>query len=297
MSDPLGKPLLVGTPRSPDARCRAASLVVSHSLAAVCGAALLYVSGLGRLRSPMDAGKGLFPPAPPAPRYSSRAGRDGAVDVAYLVFIRHGERSQNTSETGLTRDGAQRAEYLSRCVERSPSLAFPIGPPTRLLVSHRNMSNRPHDTVAPLARRLRLKIETADMMHIYAPLDVLRELTAGETLLVVWQHWFLPFLINALDLPHGGMKLTDFPDHCPSRHWNEPNYTRGPDGKGDCYGIMWQVALHRPVGDSDTPWQPVRIAQMQQGFNGRADSPCEEGVAPVVAQPWHGHDRDDARWA
>ena len=80
---------------------------------------------------------------------------------------RHGERGRDKSENGLLYTGTERAAYLDKCIARSPSAAFPLGPPTRLLASTRGKdgSHRPYDTLEPLARRFNLSIETADMME------------------------------------------------------------------------------------------------------------------------------------
>ena len=115
---------------------------------------------------------------------------DGPRELAYVVIMRHGERSLDKSDNGLTEDGTKRALYINKCVShKGASAAFPLGAPTHLLASTRGKdgSHRPVDTLSPLAKTLKLPIGKADMFDIYAPLTKLSSLAAGDTLLVVWQ--------------------------------------------------------------------------------------------------------------
>ena len=208
---------------------------------------------------------------------------DSVREAAYVVFMRHGERNQDDSDFGLTPDGHNRARYLAKCVPRSPSAAFPLGPPTRLMASVRgaNASHRPYDTLVPLSAALNLSIQREPMMDIYAPLKALHTLAGGDTLLVSWQHWFLPRMIAALQPPEPQL-LQQYPRSCPDTDWEEPAYTRGDLGDGDCYGVVWQLTVARPRGDASAPWQAVRFAQLQQGFHGEADGACADGFAPIA---------------
>lgn len=60
-----------------------------------------------------------------------------------------------------------------------------------------------------------------------------------------------------------------------------PPLARAAQGTGDCYEVIWQLVLNRPIGDETAPWQTVSFAQMHQGFNGQADGPCSEALAPL----------------
>ena len=168
-----------------------------------------------------------FPPSPPLPRYHTA---DGLRETAYVVFMRHGERGPDKSDNGLTTDGTNRAIYMNRCITDSPSVAFPNGPPTRLLASTRGKtgSHRPLDTLTPIATRLNLSIETADMMEIYSPLELLPSLKPHDTLLIVWQHWFMPRMIAALQPPTPTV-IPKFPQNCPGIEWKEPDYAQEAD--------------------------------------------------------------------
>ena len=222
-----------------------------------------------------------FPPSPPEPAYV--LGDDGPRETAYVIFVRHGERGLDKSDNGLTDDGKARAMYLDKCIAKSPSIAFPLGHPTRLLASTRGPSgsHRPYDTLAPIARRFNVSIELADMMEIYSALEAVPTLKPGDTMLVAWQHWFMPRMIAALD-PPTPVLINKFPPACPSEEWVEPEYAKEEDGTGDCYGVIWQLALSRPLGDENAPWQSVSFAQMHEGFSGKADGPCAAAMSPIA---------------
>mmetsp|Transcript_18987 Transcript_18987/g.48585 ORF Transcript_18987/g.48585 Transcript_18987/m.48585 type:complete len:319 (-) Transcript_18987:402-1358(-) len=217
-----------------------------------------------------------FPPSPPLPTF---APTDDVRDVAIIVFTRHGERTPDKDLVDLTPEGFTRAAYMSKCIARQPSVAFPFGAPTRLLASLRADSKRPVETLTPTAEKLHLDIETADMMDIYAVNKLLPTLKPGDQLLVSWQHWFIPKMIAALypPTPHW---LNSFPKACNTSEWVEPAYTRG-GSDGDCYDIMWQLVLTRPRGAVDAPWQTVTLNLMHEGFAGTANSACAEALAPI----------------
>ena len=45
------------------------------------------------------------------------------------------------------------------------------------------------------------------------------------------------------------------------------------------------MALTRPAGDEHAPWEAVSFATMHMGFGGSAESPCNEGFAPIEPPP------------
>ena len=105
---PLRRPLLEEDDPPRSLECRpCVPLAASHAIAFVAGALLLHIATIGiragstascpatqsTVQPPnLVAGALQFPPAPPVPKYASVRG--GKVDVAYVAFIRHGERSQ-----------------------------------------------------------------------------------------------------------------------------------------------------------------------------------------------------------
>ena len=226
----------------------------------------------------------LSPPTrhvPPSPPKEIIPSTDAVKEVAIVVLTRHGERPVDKDFRHLTPEGVVRAKYMAKCIPRAPSVAFPFGPPTRLLASLRGDSDRPMESLEPVAKALGMDvsdIENADMFDVYAVNKLLPTLIAGQTLLVSWQHWFLPRIIQALDVPTPFL-LKGFPGACNTTEWYEPDYTRQTNG-GDCYDIVWQVVFEREKG-SNKPWQAVTYSHMHMGFGGEADSPCSEGFSPI----------------
>ena len=160
-----------------------------------------------------------------------------------------------------------------------PTLAFPLGPPTALLASERNTpdySTRPHDTLRPIQDRLQLDagIEMVPTLDFHAVKQRVHSLAPGETLLVAWQHDFVPSLVNALSPPIP-THLELFPSQCSLSYWEEPEYTRA-DGYGSyCYDVIWQVVLQRRQGAAPhEAWKAVSFTQLHQGFAGDAQGIC-----------------------
>ena len=220
-------------------------------------------------------------------------------EIALVNFIRHGERNQNPADTGLTADGKLRAAYLGRCIglASDPSLAFPLGPPTALLASvHESLhassttkiSTRPADTLQPVQDALKLTegVQLARALNISGVERRVQGLAPGETLLVAWQHDFIPMLVNSLRPPAPTL-IETFPLQCNNSHYQEPAYTLNDPG-GSCYDILWQVVLQRPQsrpGETARKWHAASLTQFHQGFAGDSlDSlECREALAPMAS--------------
>ena len=215
--------------------------------------------------------------------------------LALVNFIRHGERDQNPLNTGLTVHGKLRAEYLGRCIGSAmePSLAFPLGPPTALLGSvhyGQKVSTRPADTLQPIQDVLRLSggVELASGVNVSHVERRVQRLQPGETLLVAWQHDYIPELVNALHPPAPKI-LETFPSECNSTHFQEPAYTLNDPG-GSCYDVLWQVVLQRPepkeLDEAAKRWHAVSLTQLHQGFAGEGahGTDCREALAPLASE-------------
>ena len=244
------------------------------------------------LRRPLSSSSGM-------PMILSRGDDRPGAEIALVNFIRHGERSQDPSDTGLTQEGRQRAAYLGRCIGSvsEPTLAFPLGPPTALLASEHassgptsipKISTRPADTLRPIQERLLLPagVELASAASLTSVQKSVQRLRPGETLLVAWQHDFIPSLVNSLRPPAPTL-IRAFPMQCNSSHYEEPAYTLDDPG-GYCYDIVWQVVLQRPQpqrGEQAKPWHAVALSQLHQGFAGDgADArECREALAPLAS--------------
>merc|ERR1712137_1124697 len=149
-----------------------------------------------------------------------------------------------------------RAEYIGRGAASSPAttLAFPLGPPTRLLASFRNTSVRPLETLTPVGKRLNLPVDNGvEMADVAGFVKYLQHIRSRDTLLVAWQHWFIPHLAAAID----PRKLAPrhFPTTCNPSQWEEPEYTHGA-----CYDIIWQFMLYRE--NSEASWRAEAFSQM-----------------------------------
>lgn len=207
-----------------------------------------------------------------------------SAEWALINLIRHGERDNNASNPHLAKAGYERAAYIARCVATSHhTLAFPFGPPSRLLASLRSpkakgekQSVRPLETLAPLAAKLGIEVDNhVDMGDVDSFVRYVQRMETGETLFVAWQHWFLTFLVEALGFE--GLVPTTFPRSCNYTQWSEPAYAMDPD-EGDCYDVIWQLVLFRE-SPSDS-WRTDGFAQLHQGFGGSRNSPCVSAFHP-----------------
>ena len=88
----------------------------------------------------------------------------------FVIIMRHGERFQDKTITGLAADGRNRAEYISRCMSASqPTAALPFGAPTAVVSSavRSGESTRPRDTMLPLAKALGIELDQSVDKHDY----------------------------------------------------------------------------------------------------------------------------------
>lgn len=211
---------------------RGATLVVSHLAACALGAAVLFCAWPAAkpttvslhevdctsppppyTRPPLPA----FPPArrfPPSPPNGKVPKTDDVRDIAIVVFTRHGERPVDKDDPHLTKEGFVRAEYMNKCIDTKPTVALPLGAPTRMLASLRDDSKRPVETLGPIADKLGVKLETDDMMNIYAANEIIPTLQPNDQLLISWQHWFMPRMISALcKLAHAALSSSNSSMH------------------------------------------------------------------------------------
>ena len=127
----------------------------------------------------------------------------GLADVArpkQILLIRHGEKTGLKTDMDLNPRGFARAAALSRLFPKqfeTPDFIF-----ATQVSAH---SNRPVETVTPLAKSLHLKIDNRFGEDDYSPLA--RELLSKpaysvKTVLVCWHHGKIPELAAALGVPH-----------------------------------------------------------------------------------------------
>ncbi|CAJ1353870.1 unnamed protein product [Effrenium voratum] len=205
-----------------------------------------------------------------------------ADDVAVINLIRHGEKCDDSSSTGLTDIGKARAAYLARCMSQlsASDVTMPFGKATAVMASavRDGKSTRPRDTAQPLADRLHLPLqmpcdkEDPDCFAQHAR----GLLSANGAVVVSWQHQDIPALVKALKVPHS-KDFTKWPDDCDIESFSEPACI----DKGDrCYDQVWQVRFYRPVGSE---WQAEAMTSWQEGFAN--DTGCHENLQDAKPMP------------
>jgi broad specificity phosphatase PhoE len=148
-----------------------------------------------------------------------------------ILLIRHGEKTGDKSDPHLDPRGYARAAALAGL--------FPsrFDTPQFLFATHQSAhSNREVETIEPLARRLRLEIDSRFADEEYAAMAeelLSKPVYSGGNLLVCWHHGRIPELAAALGVSHppapwpdtqfdrvwkieysgGGVKFTDLPQH------------------------------------------------------------------------------------
>jgi broad specificity phosphatase PhoE len=125
---------------------------------------------------------------------------------ARVLIIRHAEKP--AVGDGLTELGEQRALALPRLFKKADGRPEPFPTPDFIIAaSDTKRSRRPSRTVAPLAKELGLKVNTAYGNGDFAKLarDLLRDPKyAGKTVLICWHQGTIPDLarkLKAADAP------------------------------------------------------------------------------------------------
>ena len=126
---------------------------------------------------------------------------------AQVILLRHGEKPADDEDMHLTDRGRQRAAALVDWFALNPKLTN-NGVPVVLYatrITRHDHGIRASETLEPLARRLKLPIQTPYFAAEYRALAE-RVLTApeydGKTVVICWVHEFLPALALALGLKH-----------------------------------------------------------------------------------------------
>jgi hypothetical protein len=139
---------------------------------------------------------------------------------AQVIIIRHADKPADDEDVNLSAKGRRRAAAWVSFLTQDPRV-LTNGTPVALFAAGSNKddhSRRPEETLAPLAKKLELPIQTQFRNRDYALLA--RELTrnpayTGKTVLVCWVHDFMPELAGALGIP---------PNH--RKKWKSDDYSR-----------------------------------------------------------------------
>jgi hypothetical protein len=122
---------------------------------------------------------------------------------AYIVLIRHGDKPADPDNPHLSQAGVKRAEQLVSFITTDPAM-IRIGLPVAVFATHTTKDQdgqRTQETVAPLARALKLPVQTPYLGKDYAELAKLilaNPAYAGKTLLICWNHEQITQLAVAL---------------------------------------------------------------------------------------------------
>jgi hypothetical protein len=122
---------------------------------------------------------------------------------AQIILIRHADKPADSKNPHLSPAGVQRAERLVSFVTTDPAVTR-FGLPVAVFATRTTRNDngqRTQETVAPLARVLKLPVQTPFLGKDYAALAQLilaDPVYAGKTVLICWNHEEIPQLAAAL---------------------------------------------------------------------------------------------------
>jgi hypothetical protein len=122
---------------------------------------------------------------------------------AQIILIRHAEKPADPENPHLSRAGVRRAERLVSFITTDPAMTR-FGLPVAVFATHttrHDNGQRTQETVAPLARALKLPVQTPYLGRDYAALAQLilaNPAYTGKTVLICWNHEEIPQLAAAL---------------------------------------------------------------------------------------------------
>ena len=122
---------------------------------------------------------------------------------AQVILIRHADKPADPANPHLSRAGVKRAERLVSFITTDPVMTR-FGLPAAVFATQatkRDNGQRTQETVAPLARALKLRVQTPYLGKDYAKLArrILANSTyAGRTVLICWNHTEIPQMAAAL---------------------------------------------------------------------------------------------------
>ncbi|MBP3955769.1 histidine phosphatase family protein [Gemmata sp. G18] len=131
------------------------------------------------------------------------------VYPARVIIIRHAEKPDDENARDLSATGKRRAEALAELFQKSDTRPDPLPTPDFIFATKASKrSDRPVETVAPLAKKLKLDIDSRYANDDYAKLAT--EMLSnpkyeGKTVLICWHHGNIPELA-------GSLKVGDVPD-------------------------------------------------------------------------------------
>jgi phosphohistidine phosphatase SixA len=145
-----------------------------------------------------------------------------------IILMRHADKPDDPEDEDLSDAGMARAEHLATYIPQT------FGKPDYIIATaHSKHSNRPKETVAPLAQALGMKVqhdfENDDIEDLVEDVFSNPEYK-GRTLVICWHHGKLPAIAALLGAPVGS-----YPDPWPEDAYNiildfryDPNSGRPP---------------------------------------------------------------------
>jgi hypothetical protein len=130
---------------------------------------------------------------------------------AQIILLRHAEKPADPEDPHLSPAGVKRAERLVSFIMTDPVMSrfgLPVAVFATQSTKHGN-GQRTQETVAPLARALKLPVQTPFLSKDYSALAKLilaNPAYAGKTVLICWNHEEITQLAGALGVKSGPQK-------------------------------------------------------------------------------------------
>jgi phosphohistidine phosphatase SixA len=130
-----------------------------------------------------------------------------------IILMRHADKTDDPDDEDLSEAGAARAQHLATYIPQT------FGKPDYIIATaHSKHSNRPRETVAPLAAALGMKVEHDFENDDFE--DLVEEIFSnpdykGRTLVICWHHGKLPAIAALL-----GASTGSYPDPWPEDAYN-----------------------------------------------------------------------------
>jgi hypothetical protein len=122
---------------------------------------------------------------------------------AQIILIRHAEKPADPENVHLSKAGVKRAERLVTFITTDPMMTR-FGAPVAVFATRTTAHDdgqRTQETLAPLARALKLSVQTPYVGKDYAALAKLilgSSAYSGQTIVICWNHEEIPQLTAAL---------------------------------------------------------------------------------------------------
>jgi hypothetical protein len=122
---------------------------------------------------------------------------------AQIIILRHADKPVDPNDPHLSPAGVKRAERLVRFITTNPAMTR-FGMPVAVFATQTTKHDdgqRTQETVAPLARALKLAVQIPFLGKDYAALAkqvLTNRAFAGKTVLICWNHEEIPQLSAAL---------------------------------------------------------------------------------------------------